>query len=355
MKIPIKNLFYLLCYAWDVLEAGEVTEAGTVDAPDDLENLMASVLAVRLERLLRRGLERDYQEKREDSPCIRGRIDFQETTKRMLRRRGAAHVIFDELSPDTLANRIVKATLGTLLMFETLSAPNREELAGLYRGLRDVSDTRISSDSFYRVRLHKNNQDYLLLLSICEMVQRYVLPEEHGHGVRFINFDEKQMWKVFQRFITNFYRRKQVFYRVNPDTFPWLVTQSPEVEQFSLPGLETDIVLTSPGSRIVIDAKFYEDPFDTRYKKPTVKSAHLNQMFAYMQNLAARDDRGRQVDGLILYAAVSTGAVPGAFGQDWTLFGHKLRVASLDLSNDWRHIEKSLLSVIGINSPPAVH
>jgi 5-methylcytosine-specific restriction enzyme subunit McrC len=68
VTIPIKNLFYLLCYAWDVLEEGEAAEVGTVEAPD-LENLMAFVLIGRLERLLRRGLERDYQEHREDSTC----------------------------------------------------------------------------------------------------------------------------------------------------------------------------------------------------------------------------------------------------------------------------------------------
>ena len=171
MKIPIKNLFYLLCYAWDVLEEGDVAEVGTVEAPD-LENLMASVLTTRLERLMRRGLERDYQEHREDSACLRGRIDFQETTTRMLLRRGAAHVVFDELSADTLANRILKATISTLLCFETLSRENREQLAGLFRGLRDVSNAKISAGSFYRVRLHRNNQDYRLLLSICEMVHR---------------------------------------------------------------------------------------------------------------------------------------------------------------------------------------
>jgi 5-methylcytosine-specific restriction enzyme subunit McrC len=349
VKIPIKNLFYLLCYAWDVLEPGDVTEVGAAEVPDDLENLIASVLSSRLERLLRRGLERDYQEKREDASCIRGRIDFQETTKRMLRRRGAAHVIFDELSPDTLANRLVKATLSTLLKFETLSKSNREELAGLYRGLREVSNTRISTGNFYRVRVHRNNQDYRLLLSLCEMVQRYVLPQEHGRGMRFISFNRKQMWKVFQSFVTNFYRRKQNIYSVNPDAFPWLTTQTPDVEKFSLPGLQTDIVLTSPVSRIVIDSKFYGDPFHTRYDKPTVNSAHLNQMFAYMQNVLAGDDRGRHVDGVILYAAVSGGAVQGEFCQDWKLFGHNLRVAGVDLSEDWMHIESSLLSLIGIS------
>jgi len=232
----------------------------------------------------------------------------------------------------------------TLLGFETLSRPNREELAGLYRGLRDVSDTRILGGSFSRVRLHRNNQEYRLLLSICEMVQRYALPHEHGHGLRFIDFNRKQMWKLFQLFVRNFYRRKQNIYSVNSERFPWLVSQSPEVEQFSLPGLETDMVLSSPTSRIVLDTKFYPRPLETRYDKLTVRSGHLNQMFAYMQNLAASDARQRPVDGVLLYATVS---IPSP--QDWQLFGHNIRVAGVDLSQDWKDIDKSLLSVIGID------
>jgi 5-methylcytosine-specific restriction enzyme subunit McrC len=322
-----------------------MSEVGTVEAPD-LENLMASVLTGRLERLLRRGLERDYQEKREDSTCIRGRIDFQETTKRALRRQGAAHVFFDELSPDTLANRLLKATIRVLLRFETLSELNREELAGLYRGLREISDVRVFAGDFYRVRFHRNNQDYRLLISVCEMVHRYVLPQEHGHCMRFIDFDEKQMWRVFQQFVTNFYRKRQTLYRVNPDAFPWLVSRSPEIERFSLPRLETDIVLSNSASRIVVDAKFFAEPFDRRrqYDKLTVRPGHLNQIFAYMQNIEAKDHQRHQIDGVILYAAVT-----GEFLQDWTLFGHNLRVAAVDLSKDWMQIEKKLLSVIGIN------
>jgi 5-methylcytosine-specific restriction enzyme subunit McrC len=343
VKIPIKNLFYLLCYAWDVLDPGEVAEVGSLEAPD-LENLMASVIARPAERLIRRGLERDYQENREDSTCIRGRVDFQETTKRLLRRRAAAHVVFDELSPDTLANQILKASINVLLRFEILDSKNRDELAGLYRSLREVSDARISGSSFYRVRLHRNNQDYRLLLSICEMVHRYALPQEHGRGMRFLHFDESMMWKLFQQFVTNLYRTKQTVYRVNPDAFPWFVSRSPDTEEFTLPELQTDIVLTNTSSRIVVDTKFFAEPFDKRYGKVTVRPGHLNQMFAYVQNLAARDHRRREVHGVILYAAVS-----GAFQQDWTMFGHNLRVAGVDLSKDWMEIEKSVLSVIGIN------
>lgn len=346
MKIPIKNLFYLLCYAWDVLEQADVTEVDTVEAPD-LENLMASVFSVHLARLLRRGLEQDYQEKREDSTRIRGRIDFQETTKRLLSWRGTAHIIFDKLSPDTSANRILKATLDVLLKFETLTKKNRDELAGLYRGLRDVSDTRVTTGSFYRVRLHRNNQDYRLLLSIGEMVHRYVLPQERGQRMRFIDFERDAMWELFQEFVTNFYRRRQRTYRVNPDSFPWFVSQSPEAELFLLPRLNTDIVLSSSSDRIVVDTKFYAEPFDRRFDKPILNSAHINQMFAYMQNVAARESRGRRVSGIILYATGPADAFPL---QDWVLFGHDLRVAAVDLSaENWKDIEKSLLSIIGMN------
>ena len=101
MKIPIRNLFYLLCYAWDVLDRADELEVGTSDTPD-LENLMAEVLASGIEHLLRRGMEQGYVEIREDSKVIRGRVDFQQTVKRFLDRRREAHIVTEELSPDIL-------------------------------------------------------------------------------------------------------------------------------------------------------------------------------------------------------------------------------------------------------------
>jgi 5-methylcytosine-specific restriction enzyme subunit McrC len=120
VKIPIRNLFYLLCYAWDVLDRADDIQVGPLAGPD-LENLFAVVLATGVEQQLRRGLERNYLEFREDSKCIRGRVDFQETVKRALFRRKEAHVVGEELSADTLSNRIIKSTIRTLLSFSTLS------------------------------------------------------------------------------------------------------------------------------------------------------------------------------------------------------------------------------------------
>jgi len=178
------------------------------------------------------------------------------------------------------------------------------------------------------------------------MIQDYILPDENGNGTRFVDFeqDEDRMWKMFQTFLMRFYQKRQDKFRVESSWFDWQVSQSPDKEAFSLSKLQTDIVLSNSTNRIVMDAKFYPEPLDARHEKLTVKPAHLNQMFAYIQNAAASDERNRPVDGIILYATPL-----GVPFQDWKMFGHNLRVAGVDLSQEnWKGIEKSLLSAIGI-------
>jgi hypothetical protein len=48
-----------------------------------------------------------------------------------------------------------------------------------------------------------------------------------------------------------------------------------------------------------------------RHSKVTVRQGHVNQLFAYVQNVAGADGRQRPTNGIILYAGVS-----GAFLQD---------------------------------------
>jgi 5-methylcytosine-specific restriction enzyme subunit McrC len=344
VKIPIRNLFYLLCYAWDVLDRADELEVGNSTAPD-LENLTAEVLATGVEHLLRRGLERGYVETRQDSNVIRGRIDFQQTIKRFLDRRREAHVVTEELSPDTLTNQLLRASLGALLRFATLTTENRERIAGLHHALRGVSEIRISGSSFYRVRLHTNNREYRVLMSICELLHRYALPDETGFGMRFVDFvrDDVKMRKLFQMFVTNFYRRRQRLYSVNAEAFSWHDSGACHSDEVALPGLHTDIVLTSPVKKIVVETKYMPQPFYKRFGKTILRASHVNQLFAYMQNVEAWDHSRHPVEGVLLYPAVA-----GAFRLEWRLFGHSFTVAAVDLSKNWQGIERQLLEIVDI-------
>ncbi len=56
MKVPIKNVYYLLCYAWDHVREGHSVDVGSeeFDGPVDL---FAKVLNEGVARLLSRGLD----------------------------------------------------------------------------------------------------------------------------------------------------------------------------------------------------------------------------------------------------------------------------------------------------------
>jgi 5-methylcytosine-specific restriction enzyme subunit McrC len=344
VKIPIRNLFYLLCYAWDVLDRADELEVGTSDAPD-LENLMAEVLASGIEHLLRRGMEQGYVEFREDSKAIRGRVDFQQTVKRFLDRRREAHLVTEELSPDILTNQILRASLAALLRFSTLTTENRERIAGLYHGLRGVSEIKIYGSSFYRIRLHTNNREYRVLMSICELLHRYALADAAGANLRFFDFDryEVKMRKLFQMFVTNFYRRRQQVYGINAEAFPWHDSMAYHTDEVAMPRLHTDIVMTSPVKKIVVETKYMPQPFHKRFGKTILRANHVNQAFAYMQNVEAWDLSSRPVEGILLYPAVTD-----SFLLKWRLFGHSFTAAAVDLNKSWLEIETQLLQLVGV-------
>ena len=77
-QIPIENLYYLLCYAWDVTDQlNKVKVDG--EHSHSLENLLASVLTNACERLLRRGLVQEYLFREQEVDGIRGKLNLAET------------------------------------------------------------------------------------------------------------------------------------------------------------------------------------------------------------------------------------------------------------------------------------
>lgn len=352
MHIPVRNLYYMLCYAWGSLEEGGLADVGAVDAPEG-RDLMARVLTSGINRLLRRGLERGYVEVREDSRSLRGRVDLQESTKRLLLHQGKAHVVFEELLPDIETNQVLKATVCSLLAVADLSKVSHEELIAVYRALRGVSDIRLTASAFRRLRLHRNNQSYRFLLAACELIFDNLLPDDGGHGTVFRDFvrHPSQMRMLFQRFVTNFYDRRQSRYTVGSPAFPWQGAVQLHSSGPGLPQLRTDIVLTSPEEQIVIDTKFTPRPFESYWGGETVKTAHLYQMYAYLQNVAVRDAQRRPVRGILLYPAASRREALAWTLPDLTHPTATLQVAFVDLDQPWPQIDADLLGLL--LPPPA--
>src|SRR5689334_7007037 len=113
MTIPVRNLYYLFCYAWERFPEGGSTEVGIDDCPD-LPNLFARVMVNGVRRLLRRGLDRGYVGFEDELRSPRGRLLIDRTIEELALQRGSVCCQIDELRHDVLHNQIIKSTATAL-------------------------------------------------------------------------------------------------------------------------------------------------------------------------------------------------------------------------------------------------
>jgi len=292
MEIPIQNLYYLLCYAWDHWQEGQTVDVEGVDSPE-LVDLFAKVLIGGTNHVLRRGLDRGYLDVTEDTSTLRGRVDFGASAKRMLLPQAKAQCTFDELSHDVLPNRILKSTFRLLSGTRGPDRGLKADLIRLYRVFHDVQEVPLSPVVFRRVQLHSNNAYYRFLIKVSEFVRSSVLPSTDGGGHRFqdLRRNEERMWKLYEDFLVNFYKQEQHDFRVSPQ-FPirWEVSAATEYGRSLLPRMNVDIHLENAERVLLIDAKFYRDTLQPGQYGQRFQSANLYQMFAYLKNIEQQGD-----------------------------------------------------------------
>ncbi|MCY4487607.1 MAG: hypothetical protein OXF11_10905 [Deltaproteobacteria bacterium] len=341
-KIPIANIYYLLCYAWSHVEERDVVRLEELDGLERVHDLLGKVLAEGTFRLIRRGIDRGYREVREDLAGIRGKIAVGETAKRSLRARGRVTCDFEELSHDVLHNRILRSTLRLLLRVQDLNSEVRREIRNAYTKLDGVSVVRLNRRLFQRVQLDRNRRYYRFLLSVCWLIHEQLLVDERSGEARFTDFSEERMERLYEDFIIEFYRREQERYRVNyrGRTIAWVDEGTPDHHRSKLPRMEADVILEAPDRRIIMDAKYYRESLGGRYGGK-LHSNNLYQLLAYLRNREATEPAGPKHEGVLLYPVVDT-----PLAADVRLEGFSIRARSIDLARDWRHIHADMLAVI---------
>lgn len=339
MTIPIRNVFYLLLYAWDRLEQAELIKIAAIPETQYVD-FFARVLADGIAVTLRRGLDRGFLQREEAVAGVRGRLDLGTTIKRLLPLRAQAWCRFDELEHDTLPNRILRSTLRKLLAVPDLAADGRERLRASDAILGDVHVIRLRKDTFRRVQLHSNIAHYGFLIDVCQLINENLMADDQPGSVRFRDFrrDDRQMAALFERFVFNFYRREQSTYSVGREQIRWRDVSGSTADLQYLPVMNTDVVLSKPGRKVIVETKYYGEALVRRHKT-TVRPAHLYQLFAYMQNSRTPGDR-TTIDGMLLYPAAEY-----HFDLRYRLGVHAIRVCTIDLAQDWRTIHENLLQL----------
>lgn len=340
--IPIRNLYHLYCYAWNRFEEARAISAGAEDSPD-LPNLLARVLAEGTRSLLRRGLDRGYLPREEELATIRGSVELGPTLRLYARNARRVTCTYDELSHDLLHNQLLKASLGRLANVTTLDPGLAQELLRLRGRMPDVADVRLSAAAFARVQLHRNNARYDLLLKVCELALACMMPATNGSGYAFRDVlrDEREMARVFEEFVRNFYRLRQRAFRVRPYQLEWQAVPLETNGVGRLPAMRTDVYLESADRRIIIDTKYYADALQQHRGSRSFRSDNLYQLFAYLRNDAVAEATAPLAEGVLLYPETQH-----ELDATYAVHGHRVRLATVDLSKPWYLIEERLLELL---------
>jgi len=341
-KIPIQNIYYLLCYAWNRLDERDVVDVSAIDTTDLLD-LFAKVLTGGLHHLLKRGLDRGYVTCAEDSRCLRGKFRIAPSLKRNLLVKAQVHCEYDELSYHILHNQILNTTIHSLIHAESIDEGLRDGLMGLSRKLHGIEVIRLDSSAFSRVQLNRNNAFYDFLIKICELIYHNLLVSQDGDGAKFRDFlrDERQMAHLFEEFVRNFYRIETPEYKVGREDIFWDAEPLDEHSASFLPKMITDISIEREHSKVVIDAKYYKETLTTHYDKEKIHSGHLFQLFGYLKNLESKGEINKSCTGVLLYPTVEKDV-----SLNYVLHGHKIMVRTVNLNKDWKSIHNYLIELL---------
>jgi len=342
MQIPILNIYYLLSYAWDKLDEKSVIPVGQVDN-DNVLNLLGRVLCGGVRHLFTKGLDRGYVVEQEETSRLRGRINFGESLKRYFLRRPQLHCEYDELSYDVLRNQILKSTLKILVYNNNVDRKTCVEARGLYLSLAGVSEIKLTNRTFRLIQDNANSRFYDFLMKVCGLIVWKALPTEQDGGGKFTDFlqDEKRMAALFENFVRNFYRREQHKYQVGATPISWDASPRDEKSSKVLPGMITDICLTSPESMIVIDTKYCRETLVEHRGKEMIRPEHLYQLFAYIMNLETKCDQRKSLLGILLYPTVDRD-----HDYEYEIRGYKVLIKTINLNQDWRQIHQDLLDIV---------
>lgn len=334
--IPIQNVYYMLTYAFQVLNEQGYRNIATERFSNTAE-LMAAILEKGIAIQLKRGLGKEYIPQTEALSSLRGKLDIAESIKTQSMLRKQLICTYDEFSVNSTMNRIIKSTV-ELLLRSNISKQRKKNLRKLMVYFGEVDFIELHTVN-WNVQYNRNNQTYRMLISICYLVVKGLLQMQSDGSTKLMDFlDEQRMCRLYEKFILEYYRKEyknQII--ANASQIPW---QLDNEENSLLPVMQSDIMLQHGDGILIIDAKYYEHSTQLQFEKHTLHSGNLYQIFTYVKNKEYElKDKEHKVAGMLLYAKTDEEVYPNNVYQ---MSGNQITVRTLDLNLPFAEIAKQL-------------
>lgn len=347
--IVIRNIYYMMSYAFRVLRQTNYEYVAKEDFKDAAD-LLAAILAKGVAQQIKQGLHREYVEKHETLPFIRGKLDMPGTIRNRIRRNPKAACEFDELSEDNRLNRILKTTMMALLRTDGVKKERKDALKKNLVFFDGVGEYPSLDIPLNRIRYQRNNLNYEMLISLCGMIRDGMIQStEHGR-YRLAVFEEKYMPWLYENFILEYYRAHRPDLNAAHAKVNWDYRGGEnDIGKEFMPDMKTDITLQKDGKTLIIDTKYYGHILKASRQNAQKKlpSANLYQIFAYVKNMD-RNATGN-VSGLLLYAKTKELYVPDC---NCNIGGNRIEAQTLNLDCAFEKIGNQLDNIAkGIFGP----
>lgn len=337
--IPIKNIFYMLAYAFKELKLEHYQRVKT-ESFDNIHDLFAEIISLGISLVLKQGLHREYIEHQDTLNTLRGKLNIQETMKERMKQSGKLSCNYDDFSCNNIFNQILKATMMLLIRCSDVSRSRKNALRKFLLFFDEVESIDLRAVKWSSLRYDRNSRTYQMLHGLCYFIVSDMLLSTESGNTQSPIFSDENMALLFQRFILEYYRQKHPEYRAKGKRVEWNLDE--EEQTTFLPTMNTDVTLELLDRKLIIDAKYYSHTLQENFGKQTIHSGNLYQIYAYVTNEDKKHEG--KVDGMLLYAMTDK------YGMRTERIkleaGNVIQVKTIDLSQNFPDITKQLEGLV---------
>ena len=340
-SIFIKNIYYMLSYAFTTLNQGGYEDVATEEF-ENIHNLFAAILAKGIGKQLKQGLYREYLNRKDDITVVRGKIDMPGTIRNRLSRKQVLTCEYDELSENNLFNQILKTTVMLLLRHARVDQEHKNDLKKEMLFFSNVDTIDPTAIRWAAIRFQRNNSTYRMLISLCQLILDGMLLTTDSGEFKLASFvDEQRMNRLYEKFILEYYTKECPWVTATASQIPWALDDGVGP---MLPIMQSDIMLTRGSEVLIIDAKYYTHTTQKQYDIHKIHSSNLYQIFTYVKNKDMEFGvQPHTVSGMLLYAATDEEIQPD---NSYQMSGNKISVRTLNLNYDFSEIAAQLNAIV---------
>lgn len=299
--ILIYNVFYMLSYAFQDLRKNNYEDIDKEDF-DNIQDLLAEILFRGVSAQLKQGLYREYVERADSLPTLKGHINIHETLKHRVSHKALLHCEFDELSVNNPLNQILRCTIQLLANERSVKAQRRAQLRNILPFFADVELITPSSIKWRTLTFQRNNRSYKMLMNVCFFIIDGMLLTTSEGTYRMTTFSDEHMERLYEKFILEYYKRHHPELKPESRYLDWNLDEDKTENKAILPAMHSDIFLQYGNRILIIDAKYYRHMTAENFGKPKVHTANLFQIHTYVSTTDI--EHAGNVAGMLLYAKV---------------------------------------------------